>query len=35
MGESGRGRVHDHLGAQRMADEVEAVYRLMAFGAPH
>jgi glycosyltransferase involved in cell wall biosynthesis len=35
MGESGRRRVHDHLGAQRMADEVEAVYRLLAFGAPH
>ncbi len=34
MGESARRRVHDQLGAQRMADAIEAVYRLMAFGAP-
>ncbi len=34
MGESARRRVQEQLGAQRMADEVEAVYRLMAFGAP-
>jgi glycosyltransferase involved in cell wall biosynthesis len=34
MGEAARVWVHEHLGAQRMADQVEAVYRLMAFGAP-
>jgi glycosyltransferase involved in cell wall biosynthesis len=32
LGEYGRRRVHDYLNAQRMADEVEAVYRLLAIG---